>query len=165
MNVDVAVACRVLGVSRSGYYDWLGRPLSPREQENKLILKYIHDMRTDRRASYGSPRVRTELHDTYGLTVNRKRAARIMREAGLQGLYKRRRRGCTVSDPTAETFPDLVDRNFTAQAPDQLWVLDITEHPTKEGKVYCAAVMDVYSTSTPASSSAGPSTTTCGRNW
>jgi putative transposase len=139
------VACRVLGVSRSGYYDWLGRPPSLRAQENELILKHIHDMRKDRRRTYGSPRVHAELRDEYGMPVNRKRIARIMREAGIQGLYRRRRGGCTVSDPSAETFPDLVDRDFTADAPNRLWVADITEHPTEEGKVYCAAVMDVYS--------------------
>jgi putative transposase len=136
-----------LGVSRSGYYDWLGRPPSLRAQENELILKHIHDMRAgdDRRCTYGSPRVHAELRDEYGMTVNLKRVARLMRQAGLQGLYRRRRRGCTVSDPTAETFPDLVNRDFTADAPNQLWVADITEHPTQEGKLYCAAVLDVYS--------------------
>jgi putative transposase len=141
------VACRVLGVSRSGYYDWLGRPPSLRAQENQLILKHIQDMRQegDRRRTYGSPRVHAELRDEYGMPVNLKRVARLMREAGLQGLYRRRRGGCTVSDPTAQTFPDLVDRNFAADAPDRLWVADITEHPTEEGKLYCAAVMDVYS--------------------
>jgi putative transposase len=139
------VACRVLGVSRSGYYDWLGRPPSLRAQENDMILKHIWEMQKDRRRTYGSPRVHAELRDELGPPVNRKRVARIMREAGIQGLYRRRRGGCTVSDPTAETFPDLVDRNFTAEAPNRLWVADITEHPTEEGKVYCAAVMDVYS--------------------
>jgi putative transposase len=87
----------------------------------------------------------TELSDEYGMTVNLKRVARLMRQAGLQGLYRRRRRGCTDRDPTAETFPDLVNRDFTADAPNQLWVADITEHPTQEGKLYCAAILDVYS--------------------
>jgi putative transposase len=68
-----------------------------------------------------------------------------MREAGIQGLYRRRRRGCTVGDPTAEPSGDLVKRQFTVEGPNRLWVTDITEHPTGEGKVYCAAVMDAYS--------------------
>ena len=68
-----------------------------------------------------------------------------MREAGIQGLYRRRRRGCTVRDPDAQACPDLVNRHFTADAAEPLWLTDITEHPTGEGKVYCAAVMDVYS--------------------
>jgi transposase InsO family protein len=65
--------------------------------------------------------------------------------AGIQGLYRRRRRGCTVRDPAAELAGDLVNRQFTVDAPNRLWVTDITEHPTDEGKVFCAAVMDVYS--------------------
>ena len=86
-----------------------------------------------------------ELRLEYGLSVNLKRVARLMREAGIQGLYRRRRHGCTVRDPDADPFPDLVNRDFTADAPNRLWITDITEHPTLEGKVYCAAVMDVYS--------------------
>jgi putative transposase len=100
-----------------------------------LILKYIREMQEDRRRSYGSPRIHAELRDAYGLPVNLKRVARLMRQAGIQGLYRRRRGGGTVSDPTAQPFPDLVDRDFTAEAPNRLWVADITEHPTAEGKV------------------------------
>jgi putative transposase len=80
-----------------------------------------------------------------GLPVNLKRVARLMREAGIQGLYRRRRHGCTVRDPDAEPSADLVNRQFTVNAPNRLWITDITEHPTVEGKVYCAAVMDAYS--------------------
>jgi putative transposase len=79
------------------------------------------------------------------MAVNHKRVARLMREAGIQGLYRRRRRGCTVADPLAERYPDLVDRDFVVDGPDEVWCIDITEHPTREGKVYCAAVIDVYS--------------------
>ena len=68
-----------------------------------------------------------------------------MREAGIQGLYRRRRRGCTVRDPNAQPSADLVNRQFTVDAANILWITDITEHPTLEGKVYCAAVMDAYS--------------------
>jgi putative transposase len=135
----------MLNVSRSGYYDWLGRPASPRDQENELLLKQIEEAHHDSRGTYGSPRVHAELTLGLGLTVNLKRVARLMREAGIQGLYRRRRRGCTVRDPAGKAFPDLVDRNFIAERPNQLWLTDITEHPTLEGKVYCAAVMDVYS--------------------
>jgi putative transposase len=139
------VACRVLNVSRSGYYDWLGRPDSLRVQENELLLKQIRDIHKDSRFTYGSPRVHAELTLGLGLPVNLKRVARLMREAGIQGLYRRRRRGCTVRDPDAQACPDLVNRDFTADEPNRLWITDITEHPTGEGKVYCAAVMDVYS--------------------
>ena len=68
-----------------------------------------------------------------------------MREAGLQGLYRRRHRGCTVRDPDVQPYPDMVDRNFAAAGPNRLWLTDITEHHTAEGKVYCAAVLDVFS--------------------
>jgi hypothetical protein len=80
-----------------------------------------------------------------GLQVTLQRVARLLRDAGIQGLYRRRRHGCTVRDPTAELSGDLVNRQFTVEGPNRLWVTDITEHPTMEGKVYCAAVMDAYS--------------------
>jgi putative transposase len=140
-DIDVAVACRVLGVSRSGYYDWLGRPPSAREEANTLLLKHIKEVHEDSRETYGWPRVHAELRLGRGLAVNHKRVARLMREAGIQGLYRRRyRRG--PSGPATEE--DLVKRNFTVEATDLLWLTDITEHPTKEGKLYCAAVMDAY---------------------
>jgi putative transposase len=139
------VSCRLLGVSRSGYYEWKDRPLSAHEQDNELLLKHIKRVHADSRGSYGSPRVHAELTLGLGLVVNEKRVARLMRQAGIQGLYRRRRRGCTVRDPHAEPSTDLVNRRFAVEGPDRLWVTDITEHPTEEGKLYCAAVMDVYS--------------------
>jgi putative transposase len=139
---DVAVACRVLGVSRSGYYDWLGRPPSMRQEENTLLVKLIEKIHDDSRKTYGWPRVHAELVLGLGMAVNHKRVARLMREAGIQGLYRRRNhRGST--GPATED--DLVHRQFAVDAPDRLWLTDITEHPTAEGKVYCAAVMDAYS--------------------
>ncbi len=139
------MACRVLAVSRSGYYDWLGRPASPRQQEDEYLLKLIEQIHTDSRPTYGSPRVHAELRLGLGLPVNLKRVARLMRTAGIQGLYRRRRRGCTIRHPAAAPSSDLVNRNFTGTEPNRLWVTDITEHPTKEGTLYCAAVMDAYS--------------------
>jgi putative transposase len=135
----------VLNVSRSGYYEWLSRPTSPRAQENALLLKHIEDIHEESRGTYGSPRVHAELILGLGWPVNLKRVARLMREAGIQGLYRRRRHGCTVRDPDAVPRADLVNRRFTVDAPNVLWITDITEHPTLEGKVYCAAVMDAYS--------------------
>jgi putative transposase len=129
-------------VSRSGYYDWLGRPPSAREELNSLLLKQIQEVHADSRATYGWPRVHAELTLGLGLPVNHKRVARLMRQAGLQGLYRRRyRRGPT--GPATED--DLVSRCFTVEGPNRLWLTDITEHPTREGKLYCAAVMDAYS--------------------
>jgi len=135
----------VLNVSRSGYYEWLSRLDSPRHQENALLIKQIRQIHDESRGTYGSPRVHAELTLGLGLPVNLKRVARLMRQAGIRGLYRRRRHGCTVRDPHAEPFKDLVDRQFVATAPDRLWVTDITEHPTQEGTLYCAAVMDAWS--------------------
>lgn len=141
----MAVACRLLGVSRQGYYDWCARPVSQRDKDNEVLFKQIEQVHADSGGTYGSPRVHAELVLGLGLEVNEKRVARLMREAGLQGLYRRRRRGCTVQDPSAQPSVDLVNRQFVAEAPDLLWITDITEHPSLEGKVYCAAVMDVFS--------------------
>lgn len=138
---------RVLGVSRTGYYDWKGRPMSARDQENEYLDKLIAEIHDDQdMATYGAPRVHAELVLGKGLRVNHKRVARLMRQAGIQGLYRRRRRsGSTISDPDATPAADLVKRQFTVDGPNILWLTDITEHPTLEGKVYCAAVMDAWS--------------------
>jgi putative transposase len=139
------VTCRVLQVSRSGYYEWRAGAKSARVQENELLLKAIEKIHDDSRGTYGWPRVHAELTLGLGQSVNHKRVARLMREAGLQGLYRRRHRGCTVRDPAADPYADLVDRDFAAVGPNRLWLTDITEHNTGEGKVYCAAVLDAFS--------------------
>ena len=139
------MSCRLLGVSRSGYYEWKDRPASARDTENELLLKQIRQIHADSRGSCGSPRVHAELTLGLGLVVNEKRVARLMRQAGIRGLYVRRRRGCTVRDPGAEPAGDLVNRQFTVSGPDRLWLTDITEHATEEGKLYGAAVMDAWS--------------------
>jgi putative transposase len=139
------VACRLLGVSRSGFYAWLDTTLSLREQENELLLKHIRQIHVDSRGTYGSPRVHAELAMELGMPVNVKRVARLMRLAGIRGLHWRRSRGCTVADPDTQPATDLVKRQFSATEPNRLWLTDITEHPTEEGTLYCAAVMDAYS--------------------
>jgi transposase InsO family protein len=121
-------------------------------------------MRT-RRGGYGSPRVHAELTLGLGLVVNEKRVARLMRQAGVRGLYVRRRRGCTVRNPDAESASDLVNRQFHATAPNRLWLTDITEHPTADGKLYCAAVMDVYSRRIVGWSMAAPWRRTSAPSW
>jgi len=138
----VTVACRVLGVSRSGYYKWLNRPVSDRDRDNELLIKHIAGIHAESRGTYGWPRVHAELTLGLGMNVNHKRVARLMRHAGLQGLYQRRHRLGLRPEVTED---DLVNRRFTADAPDRLWLTDITEHPTQEGKLYCAAVLDAYS--------------------
>lgn len=143
--MDVAVACRLLAVSRSGYYDWRGRPPSARDEENTLLLKHIREIHEHSRGTYGWPRVHAELALGMGIEVNHKRVRRLMREAGIQGLYRRRRSHTTVRDPADQPAGDLVNRQFAVEEPNRLWLTDITEHPTEEGKLYCAAVMDAYS--------------------
>jgi putative transposase len=136
------VACRVLNISRSGFYDWLGRPEAPGELRNKELVKIIREIHAESRGSYGSPRVHAELRLGKSMQVNRKRVERLMRDAGLQGICRRRGRRNLVN---AATEDDLVRRQFRAEAPDRLWLTDITEHPAADGKLYCAAVMDAYS--------------------
>lgn len=139
------MTCRVLNVRRQGYYEWRSGQKSTRTLENELLLKHIEKIHADSRGTYGWPRVHAELTLGLGMVVNHKRVARLMREAGIQGLYRRRRHGCTVRDPHAEPYVDLVDRDFVVDGPDELWCTDITEHPTQEGKLYCAAVLDAFS--------------------
>jgi putative transposase len=132
----------VLNVSTSGYYDWLGRPESPRALRNRELTKMIREIHAGSRGSYGSPRVHAELTLGLGERVNRKRVERLMRQDGLQGVYRRKGRRNLVHQATEE---DLVQRRFEVAGSDRLWLTDITEHPTTEGKLYCAAVMDAYS--------------------
>lgn len=102
----------------------------------------IQEIHIESRGTYGWPRVHAELTLGLGEQVNRKRVARLMREAGIQGIYRRKGRRNLVNMATEE---DLVHRQFTVTEPDRLWLTDITEHPARDGKVYCAAVMDAYS--------------------
>ena len=129
-------------VSASGYYEWLGRPESPRQTRNRELEKLITQIHAESRGTYGWPRVHAELVLGMGENVNRKRVARLIRQAGLQGIHRRRGRKNLVSAATEE---DLVHRQFSVDGLDRLWLTDITEHATAEGKVYCAAVMDACS--------------------
>ncbi|WP_020663210.1 IS3 family transposase [Amycolatopsis benzoatilytica] len=117
-----------MNVSRSGYYEWRDRPISARDEENALLLKHIEQIHADSRGTYGSPRVHAELTLGLGMPVNLKRVERLMREAGIQGLYRRRRHHTTVRDPAGQPSTDLVNRRFTADAPDRLWITDIERH-------------------------------------
>ena len=141
-GVLVAVACRVLRVSTSGYYEWRGRAPSPRAVVDAELTAQIMAIHASSRGTYGVPRVHAELRLGRGVRCGRKRVARLMRAARLRGIYRRRGKRAR---PAPAVHDDLVRRRFIADAPDRLWLTDITEHPTREGKVYCAAVLDVYS--------------------
>jgi putative transposase len=141
----VAAMARVLSVSKAGYYAWAGRPPSARAVADAALLKRIRTVHLSSRETYGSPRVHAELRGL-GERHSRKRIARLMREAGLAGASHRRGGPVTTRrDQEARPAPDLVDRNFAAEAPNQLWVADITFVPTAAGFLYLAVVLDAFS--------------------
>jgi putative transposase len=137
--------CELLGVSTSGYHAWLNRPPSARELEDRQLVGIITDIWEDSDRTYGAPRIHAELADDYDIHVGRKRVARLMRRAGIQGVSRRKWVRTTVRDERLRPAPDLVERRFTATQPDQIWVADITAIPTWEGWVYLAAVEDMWS--------------------
>lgn len=141
-GVGVEQACLALGVSRSGFYDARTRPPSARTIRQAWLTDQIAAVHEASRQTYGSPRVRAELVHGLGVVVSRKTVAVLMSRAGLAGLPLRRK---AKRVPAAVTVTDLVKRDFRRDGPNQLWVTDITEHPTREGKLYCCVVLDVYS--------------------
>jgi putative transposase len=142
-GLAVQVGCRVLEVSESGYYAWRSRPPSARAIRHAWLTDAIYQVHTASRQTYGSRRVHAELTLGRGITVGYHAVELLMRRAGLQGVTGRPkfRRGLR---PVA-TASDLVNRRFARTGRDQLWVTDITEHPTREGKLYCAVVLDACS--------------------
>jgi putative transposase len=140
---DVTKLCRALAVSPSGFYAWQRREPSVRAKADAELSLKIHAIHEQSRATYGVPRVHAVL-DASGVHVGRKRVARLMKAAGLEGVSRRRKYRST-RDKDARPAPDLVDRNFVATAPNQLWVADITYVPTWAGFLYLAVVLDVFS--------------------
>jgi len=143
-NYRVATMCRVLEVSRSGYYAWLMREPSARDKANAALLKVIKDIHQESDKTYGAPRIHAELEDR-GPQASLNRVARVMREAGIQGVSPRKWKRTTLRGESPRPAPDLVDRDFTATGPDQLWVADITYIPTWGGFLFLAIVLDVWS--------------------
>jgi putative transposase len=140
----IATMCRVLGVSPSGYSAWRQRPLSLRARTDVKLSAEIQAIHGESRGTYGVPRVHAELAER-GIHVGPKRVARLMRGAGLQGVRRRKSFRTTVREETARPAPDLVERQFSAAGPDQLWVADITYLPTWAGFLYLAIVGDAWS--------------------
>ena len=136
--------CRVMGVSPSGYYAWLTRPPSDRDLADEWLLTKIKNAHTESKESYGAPRILHELRDQ-GIKVGKKRIARLMRLAGVQGVSRRKGFKTTTRDPKAIPAADLVERNFKAGGPDVLWVGDITYIPTYAGFLFLSVVMDAWS--------------------
>jgi putative transposase len=140
----VATQCRVLEVSSSGYYAWRNRPLSMKAQADIAIGDALEVCFERSRQTYGRPRLAADLQDA-GMRPSQKRLARLMRERNIHGASRRKRFKTTVRDRYARPAPDLVNRKFVADAPDQLWVADITCVPTWTGMLYVAIVLDVFS--------------------
>ena len=140
----VTVLCRTLGVSPSGFWAWVKRPPSARSLADALLTERIRAIHAHSRGTYGAPRIHAELRDT-DTRCGRKRVARLMRHAGIEGVHRRRFVRTTVRDRGAGTAPDPVNRDFRAACPNQLWVADITYVPTGQGPLYVAVVVDAFS--------------------
>lgn len=141
-GLPVELSCRVLGVSVSGYFAWRARPPSSRAIRHAWLTDVICAVHASSRETYGARRVHAELTMGRGIAVGHCAVELLMRRAGIQGLSGRPR---FRRVPHVATAKDLVNRQFTRSDPDRLWVTDITEHPTREGKLYCCVVLDVFS--------------------
>ena len=141
---SIPMLCRLLGVSRSGYYAWRIRPPSERARFDAVLSEKIEAIHRNSRATYGAPRVHAELR-AIGIRCSRKRVARLMRRAKLRGCLRGRRMRTTHRVALQQAAPDLVERNFASEEPDRLWVADITYVRSKEGFVYLAFILDACS--------------------
>jgi transposase InsO family protein len=142
-RINVQQACRTLGVSQSGYYAWKDRPDPPRTLRRIWLAGEIADVHKASGGTYGANRVTAELKYGRSISVGHHAVEQIMRELGIRGTPTRRvPRGARVAKVTSL---DLVRRVFARDRPNALWVTDITEHPTNEGKVYCCVVLDTFS--------------------
>jgi putative transposase len=142
-DYPIATMCRLLGVSPSGYYAWRKRRPSHRTKTDTALTTEIRAAHATSRGIYGVPRIHAELA-AKGVHVGRKRVARLMSQAGLAGVSRRKFVVTTVKGD-GRRAPDLVERNFAAQAPNRLWVADITYIPTWSGFLYLAVVLDAFS--------------------
>jgi putative transposase len=140
----VRLMCRMLGVCPSGYYAWRSRKPSKRALSDAMLTERIEAIWIWSKKTYGSPRIHDHLRDE-GIYVGKKRVARLMRSASIAGLSRRSGVSTTRRDKDAVALPDLVHRDFSADAPDRLWVADISYIPTFSGFLYLSVVLDVFS--------------------
>ena len=143
-DVSVATACRVLGVSESGFYSWKNRDAGLRQQRDMILLAHIRAEFSTSNETYGSPRMHAELKES-GLAIGRHRVARLMRENGLKARQKSRFKKTTDSDHGGPVAPNIIDQDFAAEGPDQKWGVDISYVWTAEGWLYLAIVLDLFS--------------------
>jgi len=140
----VRLMCRLLGVSPSGYYAWRLRKPSKRARSDAMLTERIEAIWIWSKRTYGAPRIHDHLRDE-GISVGKKRGARLMRSADIAGVSRRSGVWTTRRDKDAVAAPDLVRPDFNADAPDRLWVADISYIPTWSGFLYLAVVLDVFS--------------------
>lgn len=136
--------CSVLGVSENGYYNWRKRGKSQRKRDDEQLVSRIEDAYNENRGVYGSPRIHAELK-AQGIRCGRKRIARLMRERNISARRKRRQAKKTDSNHREPLAPNLLERDFTADAPNKKWMTDMTFIATSEGWLYLAGVIDGYS--------------------
>jgi putative transposase len=143
-GVPYAVACRALGVSESWFFKWHDRPPTPAEQRRAEVDQAVAAAFEASKGTYGSPRIHAELR-AGGWRISEKTVAKSMARQGMAGRVKKRRKGLTRPDKRKRPFGDLLNRDFTAPAPNLKWCGDITEIPTDEGKFYLATALDLFS--------------------
>ena len=135
--------CKVLGVSQSGYFAWRSRPACQRQREDLVLLAHVRSAFALSNETYGSPRMTRELQDQ-GLSIGRRRTARLMRENGLKARQPRRFKRTTDSLHAFPVAPNLLEQDFAAERPDQKWAADISYLWTREGWLYLAVVIDLF---------------------
>jgi putative transposase len=144
-SYPVSLMSRVLGVNRTAFHRFERRPPSQRDLQDVWLTDKIKQVHTQARGVYGARRIHAELRLARGIEIGRKRVERLMREAGISGLVKRKRGRTTIRVPGVRVADDLVERDFKPIAPDVLWVADITYLRSWEGFLYLAAVQDAFS--------------------
>ncbi|MCF7965690.1 MAG: IS3 family transposase [Methylobacter tundripaludum] len=143
-HYPVGMMCRLLSVSRSGYYSWKNRPLSDRDQANQKLLTEIKRVFEDEKGRPGSPRISRRLQEE-GKPASRHRVAKLMKDNGLRAKAAKKYKATTNSNHSLPVAPNLLEQNFTADVPDPKWVSDITYIWTEEGWLYLAVVLELYS--------------------
>jgi putative transposase len=141
---SVRLMCKVLEVSTSGYYAWRGRPPSKREMANRELMAKIKEEFEKSSETYGSPRI-YQVMRKLGLMCSPNRVARLMRAAGLKAKQTRRYRSTTKRNKADRAAPNILKRDFSAEAPNKKWVADITYIATQEGWLYLATILDLFS--------------------
>jgi putative transposase len=141
---SVRLMCRVLDASPGGFYDWLRRPESRRAAEDRALVERIEAVHSESRRTYGSPRVHARLK-AEGYRIGRKRVARLMRENDIRAKAKRKFKVTTDSRHDHPVAPNLLDRQFMVAAPNTVWLADLSYIWTREGWLYLAVVLDLFS--------------------